>query len=234
MIIELNSNNFKEICNKYGITQQFIVPGNPQQNSRAERLNGVIIQIATAMLIDSQLCRRFWEDALKTANYVHNNKIPFAVFYQKKVDNSKLHVFICKVYYYEENPEKFRSNSRKGIFLGYDEDSTGYRIFDIDKMKIYVKRVVEFLEEQSGNFNFDYVSEARGYENEETETQDEDTLMNNLEERNYYNRYDITNIIQENKDIEEDHQEENNEENRSQRDNNNERTAKEDIANLDM
>ena len=142
--------------------------------------------------------------------------------------------FGCIVYCYEVNPEKFRSNSRKGVFLGYNEDSTGYRIFDIDKMKIYMKSVVEFLEDQPGNFNFDYVSEARRYENEETETQDEDTLMNNLEERNYYNRYDITNIIQENKDIEEDHQEENNEENRSQRDNNNERTAKEDIANLDM
>jgi len=239
---EFTSNNFKEICNKYGITQQFTVPGNPQQNGRAERLNGVLIQIATAMLIDSQLCRRFWEDALKTANYVHNrvphhgnnNKIPFEVFYEKKVDNSKLHVFGCKVYYYEVNPEKFRSNSRKGIFLGYDEDSTGYRIFDIDKMKIYVKRVVEFLEDQPGNFNFDYVSETRRYENEETETQDEDTLMKNLEERNYYNRNDIINIIQENKEIEEDPQEENNEENRSQRDNNNERTVKEDIVNLDM
>jgi len=89
-------------------------------------------------------------------------------------------------------------------------------------MKIYVKRVVEFLEDQPGNFNFDYVSEARRYESEETETQYESTLMNNLEERNYYNRNDITNIIQENKEIEEDPQEENNEENRSQRDNNSE------------
>ena len=130
---EFTSNNFKEICNKYRITQQFTVPGNPQQNGRAERLNGVLIQIATAMLIDSQLCRRFWEDALTTANYVHhrvphhgnNKKIPFEVFYEKKVDNSNLHVFDCKVYYYEVNPEKFRSNSRKGIFLGYDEDSYG-------------------------------------------------------------------------------------------------------------
>jgi len=139
-----------------------------------------------------------------------------------------------KFYYYVVNPEKFRSNSRKGVFLGYDEDSTGYRIFHIDKMKIYVKRVVKFLENQPGNFNFDYVSEARRYENEETEMQDEDTLMNNLEERNYYNRNDIINIIQENKEIEGDPQEENNEKNRSQRDNNNERTVKEDIVNLDM
>ena len=72
-------------------------------------------------------------------------------------------------------------------------------------MKIYVKRVVEFLEDQPGNFNFDYVSEARRYESEETETQYESTLMNNLEERNYYNRNDITNIIQENKEIEKIH-----------------------------
>jgi len=69
---EFTSNNFKEICNKYGITKQFTVPGNPRQNGRAERLNGVLIQIATAMLLDSQLCRRFWKDALRTANYVHN------------------------------------------------------------------------------------------------------------------------------------------------------------------
>ncbi len=191
---EFTSNNFKEICNKYGIIRQFTVPGNPQQNGKAERLNGVLIQIATAMLIDSQLCRRFWEDALRTANYVHNRvphhgndkKIPFEIFYGKKVDNSNLHVFGCKVYYYEINSEKFKSNSRKGIFLGYDDNSTGYKIFDVDKMKIYIKRVVEFLEDQPGNFNFDYVSEVRRIESEKVEKQDEDMLISNLEERNYY------------------------------------------------
>jgi len=81
--------------------------------------------------------------------------------YNNKVDYSNFHVFGCKILFLETKG-KLKSNAKKGILLGYDENSTGFRIFDIDNMKIKVKGVVEFLEDQPGNFNYDFVIGYKG------------------------------------------------------------------------
>jgi len=60
------------------------------------------------MLEDAKLSRRFWEDAVSTANYIHNNiphkgnnnKVPFEVLFDKKVNYNKFKVFGCKCFYY--------------------------------------------------------------------------------------------------------------------------------------
>jgi len=53
------------------------------------------------MLKDGKLNHKFWEDALRTANYIHNrlphrgnkNSVPFELLYNEKVDYSKFRVF---------------------------------------------------------------------------------------------------------------------------------------------
>jgi len=161
---EFCSQDFRNMCNSYGITQQFTVPNNPQQNGRAERLNGILIQVATSLLMDGKLSKGFWEDAVQTANYLHNRfphngnskLIPYEIIYKSDVDYSPIHVFGCKVKYLDNHYKfKFDGRSNDGIFLGYDENSKGYKIFDIKSRKIVIKRVVEFLENQPGNYNYD-------------------------------------------------------------------------------
>jgi len=52
---------------------------------------------------DGKLNHKFWEDAVRTANYIHNrlphrgnkNKVPFEMLYNEKVDYSKFRVFGC-------------------------------------------------------------------------------------------------------------------------------------------
>ena len=91
---EFKNNNFSNFCNKEGIIQQFTVPYNLQQNGRSERFNGTLIFAATAMLRDAKLHHKFWEDAVYTANYIHNriphkginNQVPFEILYNNKVD----------------------------------------------------------------------------------------------------------------------------------------------------
>jgi len=65
---KFRNNNFKQLCQSYGITQQFTVPHNPQQNGRAERFNGTLISSSNVMLNDAKLGKQFWEDAIHTAN----------------------------------------------------------------------------------------------------------------------------------------------------------------------
>ncbi|KAG4106279.1 hypothetical protein H8356DRAFT_1323717 [Neocallimastix lanati (nom. inval.)] len=81
------------------------------------------MQIATTILINIQLYRKFWK-------YENDMKIPFE---------------------YEVNSRNFESNSRKAIFTIYNENSKGYKNFIEDKMKVYFKRVVKFLEDQPAN-----------------------------------------------------------------------------------
>ena len=72
---EFLSNSFQSFCKDNGIIHQTTVPYNPQQNNRAERLNGVLISTTTSLLEDAKLSRRFWEDAMSTASYLYN-RIP--------------------------------------------------------------------------------------------------------------------------------------------------------------
>jgi len=103
---ELINNKFNEFCNFNGIIFEHTIPYNAQQNAH---LNHV-----------------FWENAIKTANFIHNriphkginNNIPYELLYNEKVDFNRFRVFGCQVFFYV--PKSFRkklSNSALWYFL---------------------------------------------------------------------------------------------------------------------
>ena len=108
---EFINNNFEKFFEKHGIVHQDTVAYSPQQNGRVERLHGTLIANANAMLADAKLHHKFWQDAIATANYIHNrlphkgndNKVPFELLYNEKVDYGKFKVFGCQVYFYIPN-----------------------------------------------------------------------------------------------------------------------------------
>jgi len=114
-----------------------------------------------SLLSDSQLSHQLWEYAADTANYIHNriphrginNKIPFEIITNFKVDYSRFKVFGCRVFFYI--PKSFRSksdnNASPGIFLGYSENPKTYKILDIINNKIIFSRTVEFFEDSAAN-----------------------------------------------------------------------------------
>jgi len=158
---EFTNNKIIEFCNINGITHEFSVPYEPQQNGRIERLHGSLLPNARAMLEDAHLNHVFWEDAIRTANYIHNrmphrgidNNVPYELLYNEKVDYSRFRVFGCQVFFLV--PKQFRNKltntSLPGIFLGYDTNPTAYRIFDITNNKVVISRSVVFFEDIPGN-----------------------------------------------------------------------------------
>eukprot|EP00833_Pecoramyces_ruminatium_P007340 jgi/Orpsp1_1/1181372/evm.model.c7180000076991.1 len=142
---EFLNNQFKNFCIEHGIVHQTTVPYSPQQNGRAERLNGVLINSATALLEDAKLSRRFWQDAIETASYIYNriphqsinNKIPLEVLTKNKVNYNNIKIFGCKVLFLipKQKRSKFENSASPGIFIGYCKNPTAFKIFDINDKK---------------------------------------------------------------------------------------------------
>eukprot|EP00833_Pecoramyces_ruminatium_P015872 jgi/Orpsp1_1/1189904/evm.model.d7180000075388.1 len=160
---EYNNVNFNNFCDDNGIIHLYSIPYNPQQNGKAERFQQTLIFSARAMLQDAQLHHKFWEDAIDTANYIHNrlphkgnnNKVPFEVLNNKKVDYSKLRVFGCQAFYFipKQFRDKFANSTFSEIFLGYDTNPSAYRIYDPSNNKIILSKAVVFFEDYPANLS---------------------------------------------------------------------------------
>eukprot|EP00833_Pecoramyces_ruminatium_P015816 jgi/Orpsp1_1/1189848/evm.model.d7180000074941.1 len=208
---EFINNKFLEFCNQNGIIFEHTIPNTPEENGRVERFHGTLLPNARAMLQDAHLNHVFWEDAISTANYIHNriphkginNNIPYEMLYNEKVDFDKFKVFGCRVFFYV--PKQFRkklSNSAlPGIFIGYDINPAAYKIYDTTNNKIILSRSVVFYEDIPGNcgppssspdfLNFTPYYEIGGNEDEldfplEADI-DNNNNNNNLDNNNNYN-----------------------------------------------
>jgi len=198
---EFQNSKFQIFCEENGIHHQFSVPYNPSQNGRAERFNGILIASSKSLLNDAKLSHDFWEFAVDTANYIHNrlphqgiqNKIPFEVFYNKPVDYNTFRVFGCRVYFFvpKELRSKFDNNSHPGIFLGYCDHPSTYKILDVINNKIIQSRTVEFMENEPGNSFLNRIHSNNKFR--------ESNCLNRLRYRNEIDDYNnkITDIINE-------------------------------------
>lgn len=162
-IKELRSDNGGEYINsqfqlflkKHGIRHQTTIPYSPQQNGVAERANRTIVEKARCMLQDARLDHSFWAEAVNTAIYLKNRSptrallgtTPEERWTDKKVNLSHLRIFGCLAYALTENRNKLDSKCKEYIFVGYCENSKGYRLIDpLNAKKCIKARNVTFIE----------------------------------------------------------------------------------------
>jgi len=127
----------------------------PQQNGRVERKHQHNLNVARALMFQSQYPKHFWSYAIKHAIYLINS-IPslvtkkqtlYELLHNQKPDVSMLKVFGSLCYASTTGPkQKFDSRSRKGFFLGYQFGIKGYIILDLQNKDIFVSRDVIFYE----------------------------------------------------------------------------------------
>lgn len=137
---EYTDSGFKEYCAVNGIKMERTIPGTPQQNGIAERMNRTINERARSMRLHAGLPKMFWADAVNTAVYLINRgpsvpldcKIPEAAWTGKEVNYSFLKVFGCLAYVHVDSAvrTKLDSKSQKCYFIGYGDAEFGYRFWD--------------------------------------------------------------------------------------------------------
>ncbi|KAJ8566600.1 hypothetical protein ON010_g6522 [Phytophthora cinnamomi] len=115
------------------------------------------------------LDKTFWAEAAMTAIYIKNrlpspkspDKTPFEIVYKSKPNVKHMRIFGCKAYVLtpKEKRLKWDPKAREGIFMGYEERSKAYRVYDIEAGQVVISRDVTFDES-----SFDDSKAAEGEE----------------------------------------------------------------------
>jgi hypothetical protein len=146
-----------------GVAVEYTTAYTPSQNGVAKRLNRTLVGMAKAMLLASGLPQKFWGFAIETACYIRN-RLPISyrkmtleeAFTGKKPDISHLRVFGCLAYVLkpQELRLKLDPNSYKTAFVGYEESTSQYRLYDPVRNLIIQSHNIEWYENERLDINW--------------------------------------------------------------------------------
>ncbi|KAG2987004.1 Retrovirus-related Pol polyprotein from transposon TNT 1-94 [Phytophthora cactorum] len=157
---EFATNSLKDFYEDEGIEQQTTVSYAHQTNGTAERAIRTIVTIGRSMLHHAKLDKCFWAEAAMTAIYVKNrlpspkieHKTPFDIVFKSKLSVKHMRAFGCRTYILTPKGKRLKWNpkARAGLFLGYEEVSKAYRLYDIEAGQVVISRDVNFDESTFG------------------------------------------------------------------------------------
>lgn len=187
--LEFVNKQVTECLQSRGICHQRTVVYTPQQNGRAERENRTLVEAARTMLHSNKnLTKMFWAEAINTATYVLNRsgpsivqfKTPFELWNQKEYKMENFNIFGSRVSVLvpKENRLKWDTKNEQGYFLGYGEDTKGFRVYLPDKNKVVIQRDVIFLPEKVQETKGKITEFCNIEENQDLEL--EDTQIDNI------------------------------------------------------
>lgn len=148
----------KEYFRSTGIIHQTSCVGTPEQNGRVERKHRHILNVARALRFQAHLPVEFWGECVLSAAYLINRtpsevlkgKSPYEVIFDKAPSYGEIQVFVCLAYAHNQkrHGDKFASQSRKCVFVGYPYGKKDWSPFDLETREFFVSRDVTFIEEE--------------------------------------------------------------------------------------
>ncbi|UYV71420.1 hypothetical protein LAZ67_8003120 [Cordylochernes scorpioides] len=154
--LEFKSDNFADLWKRFGIIHEFTAPYVHEQIGRIERDNRTIVEAARSMLNSRNLPGSFWAEACNTATHILNRSAtkqtpgttPYELFFGTKPNVANYKIFGCNAYMHipKENRKKWDNKSIKLMFLGYENTSKNFRLWDWKTRKIRISKDVTFDE----------------------------------------------------------------------------------------
>lgn len=153
---EYMCNNFRNYMKQKGIKAEYAAVHTPEQNGLAERKNRSLIEMTRCMLADANLNKKYWGEAVLTANCLQNRlpsrsiaKTPYELWYSQKPDVKHLQIFgtIAYAHIPKIQRRKLDDKGKKLVFVGYSGVSKAYRLLDMQTDKIIETRDVIFSNE---------------------------------------------------------------------------------------
>jgi hypothetical protein len=177
---EYTSSKFENFLKQKGIRHEICSPYSPQQNGVAERMNRTLMEAARSMLINARLSKMFWAEAVTTAAYIRNRTLtsstgvtPYERWHGRKPDVSHLKVFGCVAHalLFDHERRKLDPKTKKVRFIGYSLTTKGYRLYDVQKRQLFIRRDVKFEEDNFGEKRMEVKSPDIWFEDVKTTEQ---------------------------------------------------------------
>lgn len=153
---EIKNCDTKEILDTLGIFHSKSSTYTPQQNGRIEREMRTVVEAARSVIHAHDLNENLWGEAVNYVVFTLNQtgtssvkgKSPVELWFGRKMDVCKLRAFgsVCYVFIEDHKRAKTQKKSKKGIFVGYDLDSPGFRVFFEDTQDVNSSSNVVFDE----------------------------------------------------------------------------------------
>lgn len=155
---EFTNEDVRKFLECEGIRHQRTVPYTPEQNGSSERENRTVVESARTMLHARQMDLKFWAEAVNAAVFVINrtgtstvvSKTPYELWIGKKPRFDHLQPFGATVFVHipKERRRKLDPKAYKGIFVGYDENVKGFRVWNTSTKKIQIARDVKLADDR--------------------------------------------------------------------------------------
>ncbi|GKE43965.1 zinc finger, CCHC-type containing protein [Tanacetum coccineum] len=151
---EFTSNEFTQYCKENGIARQLTAPYSPQQNGVVERRNRTIMSTTRCMMKATNMPQNFWAEAVRHAIYILNSVptkaledvTPYEAIKQRKPNLENLRIFGCIAYAKvpSQHLTKLDDRSIKMVYLGNEQGSKAYRLFDPTTQRVCVRKSKNF------------------------------------------------------------------------------------------
>nr|GEX97580.1 zinc finger, CCHC-type [Tanacetum cinerariifolium] len=165
---EFTSKEFMQYCKENGIARKLTAPYSPQQNGVVEKRNRTIMSTSRCMMKATRIAQNFWAKAVRNVIYILNSVptkalediTPYEAIRQRKPNLETLRVFGCIAYAKvpSQHLTKLDDRSIKMVYLGNEQGSKAYRLFNPITQRICVSRDVKFKENETWDWK-DYMSE---------------------------------------------------------------------------
>ncbi|XP_071718218.1 uncharacterized protein [Rutidosis leptorrhynchoides] len=157
---EYVNTQMKLFCETKGIIYQTTCPHTPQQNGVSERKNRILLEITRALMIESNVPKSFWPEALATATYLLNrlptraldfkNPLETLAKFYKPPSNLTLkpRIFRCTVFVHIPKGERTKLDlcAEKCVFVDYGINQKGYRCYSPKRRHMFTSMNCDFLE----------------------------------------------------------------------------------------
>ena len=149
---EYLSDKFVDHLKGQGTQHELTVHDSPPQNGLAEVTNHVIANLGRSLLIGAGLPKFLWAEAFHHASWIKfrspHSTLPGTTLYEfvhkQKPNLEHLHEFGATVYVKDLSAGKLDTQAKVGKFVGYDNESKGYRIYWPEKRSVTIEREVRF------------------------------------------------------------------------------------------
>nr|GEZ01874.1 zinc finger, CCHC-type [Tanacetum cinerariifolium] len=148
---EFTSNEFMQAN---GIARQLTAPYSPQQNGVVERRNRTIMSTTRCVMKAKNMPQNFWAEAIRHAIHILNSVptkalkdiTPYEAIKRRKPNLENLRIFGCIAYAKvpSQHLTKLDDRSTRMVYLGNEQGSKAYRLFDPTTQRICVSRDVKF------------------------------------------------------------------------------------------